>query len=120
MKKNWGFAEALGRGIFRKDKMKHPSYYRVVYFSFQLPDALSAPFSFSFSFTPKKRGRENCLGYFRFLIMAKLARPKTAAIETAPIIAASVLINGAGVSGVIGPLGDTAGSTVRYVIACEP
>ena len=72
---------------------------------------------FPMHFTPQKKREGNCLVYFRFLIIAKLARPKTAAIETAPIIAASVLINGAGVSGVIGPEDETAGPTATYAIA---
>ena len=112
-----GFAEALA-GVYLGMKMKHLRHYRFGYFhlSCQLP---FQPHFLPMSFTPKKEGGK-LLGYFRFLINAKLARPKTAAIETAPIIAASVLINGAGVSGVIGPDGEIAGSTFRYVIECEP
>jgi hypothetical protein len=79
--------------------MKNLRHYRFGYFHC-FASYLFSPLFFRLVLLPKKR-EGNCLGYFRFLIMAKLARPKTAAIETAPIIATSVLINGAGVSGVI-------------------
>ena len=70
------------------------------------------------SFTPKKRGRE--IVYFR-LLSARKATMTIAAIAATSTIATSVVIKGvAGVSGVIGPEGEIAGSTVMYVIACDP
>ena len=80
---------------------------------FLMPVTFSVPILSIFFYSQKKR-EENCLSYFRFLIIAKLARPKMAAIDTIPTISVSVVIrDDAGVSGIIELEGVKAGPTKR-------
>ena len=105
-----GFAEAPAQSMLRNEK-NEKNIPICSLFSFFPVWAFSAPF-LPIIFTPKKRGREIILVYFRFLNTKNAITTIAAMAATSTTATSVVMIDSVG-SGVIGPEGEIAGSTCK-------